>query len=215
MFVKICGITCVADARMVAQAGANAVGLNFYAGSPRCVSVDVAREIVASLPPFLDSVGVFVNTTTADVRQIAGAVGLRTVQLHGDHTPAQVVELREFAVVPAFALADERTVTGLIDYVRTCDRLGRKPAAVLVDALVPGKLGGTGQTAPWPLARSVVVRCGVPVMLAGGLTAKNVADAIRAVRPWAVDVASGVEVSPGRKEAFKVGRFVSAVRSVG
>jgi phosphoribosylanthranilate isomerase len=213
MFVKICGITCVADARMVAQAGANAIGLNFYAGSPRCVSIDAAREIVASLPPYLDPVGVFVNTTTADVRQIASAVGLRTVQLHGDHSPVQVVELREFAVVPAFGLADEQAVAGVTDYVSACDRLGRRPAAVLVDAFVPGKLGGTGQTAPWPLSRSVVDRCGVPVMLAGGLTPKNVVDAIRAVRPWGVDVASGVEVSPGRKETYKVSRFVTAARS--
>ncbi len=215
MFVKICGITCIADAQMVAQAGANAIGLNFYAGSPRCVSVDVAREIVASLPPYVDPVGVFVNTTTAVVRQTASDVGFRTVQLHGDHTPAHVAELQDLAVVPSFALADERAVAGVIDYVTACDQLGRRPAAVLVDAAVAGKMGGTGQTAPWPLARLAVVRCGVPVMLAGGLTAKNVADAIRIVRPWAVDVASGVEIAPGRKEAFKVRRFISEAQGIG
>jgi phosphoribosylanthranilate isomerase len=212
MFIKICGITSVTDARMVASAGANAIGLNFFSDSPRCVGLDVATEIAQALPPFVDAVGLFVNASPAQIRETAHAVGVRTVQLHGQLSPQMVVDLSEFAVVPAFPLVDDSSVAAVESFVAECRRLGRLPAAVLVDAHVPDKFGGTGKTAPWHLARAVVQRCPVPVTLAGGLTPKNVGEAVRAVRPWGVDVATGVEVAPGRKEVYKVSKFVEQVR---
>jgi phosphoribosylanthranilate isomerase len=210
MFIKICGVTSVADARMVAAAGAHAIGLNFYAGSPRCVDIAVAQAIIQSLPPYADPVGVFVNADEAQIRETAQAVGLRTVQLHGDRTPALIAALKDLSVVPAFSIQDDSSVAVVLEFILACQRLGRSPSAVLVDAHVPDRHGGTGQSAPWPIARRIVERCPVPVALAGGLTPRNVGDAIRAVRPWGVDVASGVEVSPGRKEQFKVRRFVES-----
>lgn len=215
MFIKICGITSDADARMVAAAGANAIGINFYPQSPRAVGIAAAREVIAALPVYVDAVGVFVNTDAAEMRATAQQFGLRTLQVHGNATPELVAVLSEFAVVPAFPLAVDASAQSVIDFIAACERLGRLPSAILIDASVPGKFGGTGQTAPWALAKSLVARCRVPVILAGGLTSRNVAEAIRTIRPWGVDVASGVEVAAGRKEAFKVKSFVEAVRSVG
>lgn len=212
MFVKVCGITCLDDALMVARAGASAVGLNFYSSSPRCVDIATAREIVLSLPPFVDAVGVFVNADIEELRSIAAEVGLRTVQLHGNCSPELVFGLREFSVIPAFPLAEDASATAVLDLLTACEKHGRLPNAVLVDAHRPGMFGGTGQVAPWDLARSLVLRSPVPVVLAGGLTSKNVAAAVRIVRPWGVDVASGVEVAPGRKEPYKVNTFIQAAR---
>ena len=212
MFIKICGITSVADARLVAEAGANAIGLNFYSPSPRSIGIEAAQEIVQCIPPYVDPVGLFVNRPAAEIREVAQTVGLRTLQLHGDLAPELVSALREFSVVPAFPLATEENVSSILQFVATCERLGRLPCSILLDAHSSEKFGGTGQVAPWSLARAVVDRCMVPVTLAGGLTAKNVGEAIRSVRPWGVDVASGVEVAPGRKEAYKVRKFVEQVR---
>ena len=208
MFIKICGITSVTDARMVAAAGASAIGLNLYSGSPRYVGLEAAAEIAQCLPPFVDAVGLFVNASPAQIRESVQAIGIRTVQLHGDLSPQTVADLCDFSVVPAFPLVDDSSVASLLSFVAECGRLGRLPAAVLVDAHAPDKFGGTGKTAPWNLARAVVQQCPAPVTLAGGLTAKNVAAAVQAVRPWGVDVASGVEVAPGRKESFKVREFI-------
>jgi phosphoribosylanthranilate isomerase len=214
MFIKICGITSAEDARMVARAGANAIGLNFYRSSPRFVEVATAHEIVAALPPYVDAVGVFVNCDSPEISHVAHQLGLRTVQLHGDVSPELVARLRAFSVIPAFPLADEASVRAVLDFLTGCSRLGRLPNAVLADAHRSGMYGGTGQLAPWGLARRLVEQSPVPVALAGGLTAKNVTEAIQAVRPWAVDVASGVEVAPGRKESYKVSRFIEAARKV-
>jgi phosphoribosylanthranilate isomerase len=209
MFIKICGITSVADARAAAGAGVHAIGLNFYPQSPRYVSADTAREIVVALPPFVDAVGVFVIAgDAAEVRAVASDVGLRTVQLHGAISPDLVSDLREFALIPAFSLVDEHSSAAIVEFVARCGDAGHLPNSVLVDAHVAGKFGGSGQLASWAVARQVVERCRVPVILAGGLTPQNVRDAIRAVRPWGVDVASGVEVAPGRKEPYKMRKFV-------
>lgn len=211
MFIKICGITSVADARMVAGTGVQAIGLNFFPESPRFVQPATALEIIQNLPPFVESVGVFVNTQPAEIRAVANAVGLRTIQVHGDKSPKMVAELREFSVIPAFSLGNESDAAAAIAFLAECNTLGRLPTAILIDASVAGKFGGTGTTVSWQLAQSVVARSNVPVTLAGGLTAKNVGEAIREVRPWGVDVASGVEVAPGRKESHKVRTFVEAV----
>jgi phosphoribosylanthranilate isomerase len=214
MFVKICGVTSVADARMVAAAGAQAIGLNFFAGSPRYVETGVALEIIQSLPSFVEPVGLFVDTPIPEIRHIANSLGLRTIQLHGAVTPQTIAELREFSIVPAFPIGEAADATAAIDFVTACHESGRLPSAMLIDAKVEGKHGGTGQTMPWSVARLVVEGSSVPVTLAGGLTAKNVAEAIRTVRPWGVDVASGVEVAPGRKGSYKVNSFIDAVRNI-
>jgi phosphoribosylanthranilate isomerase len=212
MFIKICGITSAADALMVARAGANALGLNFYPASPRFVETAAAREILSSLPPYVEPVGVFVNSAAGEIRRVAGELALRTVQLHGDFTPDLVAGLRELSLMPAFPLQGESSTGDVLGFLAACEKLGRLPNAILVDAHQPGMFGGTGTLAPWPLARAIVERSPVPVMLAGGLTTKNVGDAVRQVRPWGVDVASGVEVAPGRKESYKVARFIEAAQ---
>src|SRR5262245_46621930 len=134
MFIKICGITSVADARMVAAAGVPAIGLNFFPDSPRCVQPATAIEIIQNLPPFVESVGVFVNTQPADIRAVANAIGLRTIQVHGDISPNMVAELREFSVIPAFSLANESDADAAIGFLTECNTLGRLPTAILIDA---------------------------------------------------------------------------------
>jgi phosphoribosylanthranilate isomerase len=215
MFIKICGITSVADARMVADCGAQAIGLNFYAGSQRFVQPATAQEIILRLPPFVEPVGLFVNMAVGDARTLAQSLGLRTLQLHGSVAPQDLSDLKEFSVIPSFQLRDAESVSTVLEFVRACQQLGRLPNAILVDAYDDGKLGGTGRTAPWSIAREVVVQSPVPVILAGGLTAKNVSEAVRAVGPWGIDVASGVEVAPGRKESYKVRSFIDAARRAG
>ena len=212
MFIKICGITDVADALMVARAGANAIGVNFYPSSPRHVDLATAREIVQSLPPYVDAVGLFVSPSAGEVSEIAHQVGLRTVQLHGELSPELIRSLREYTLITAFPLTEDSSIAVVLEFLASCQGVGRLPNAVLVDAHRPGLFGGTGQVAPWDMARSLVGSSPVPVVLAGGLTAKNVGDAVRLVRPWGVDVASGVEVAPGRKEQYKVTQFIHAAR---
>ena len=212
MLVKICGITSVGDALMVAREGADAIGLNFYPDTPRAINMAIAIEVVANLPPFVDPVGLFVHATSADVRRIAQPLGLRTIQLHGKISPELVADLHEFSVISSVALESETSVDGALDFVAKCETLGRSPSLLLVDGRVEGKYGGTGQVAPWKLAKSLIGQSRIPVVLAGGLTPKNVTEAVCTVRPWGVDVASGVEVAPGRKEAFKVRQFIQAVR---
>lgn len=212
MFIKICGITSVADAVMAAREGASAIGLNFYEASPRAVTLATAAEIIGHLQPFVDPVGLFVNATSQEVRRIAQPLGLRTIQLHGDTHPELIAELGEFSVLLAFPLADDAGMETILTFLQESDKQGRLPAAVLVDAHKKGLYGGTGKTAPWDVAGQLIQRSTTPVALAGGLTPKNVAQAIRTVRPWGVDVASGVEVAPGRKEAYKVKAFIRAVQ---
>jgi phosphoribosylanthranilate isomerase len=218
--IKICGVTSPDDARLAAEAGADAIGLNFYAQSVRCVGLPLATRIVRALPPFVEPVGVFVHTDLphadlGDTRLTALALGMRTIQLHSDlvKPPGEAV-LRMLAEglrwVAAAAVRDEDSLLAITALVAACPPDWR-PSAVLVDAHVAGQYGGTGQIAPWQLLAGFDP--GVPLILAGGLTPDNVAEAIRTVRPFAVDVASGVESGPGRKDPDKVRRFVAAVRS--
>ncbi|MFO0809350.1 MAG: phosphoribosylanthranilate isomerase [Gemmataceae bacterium] len=203
--VKICGVRTVDDVRVAVEAGADAVGLNFHPPSPRFVDLDTAATVVRSVPPFVEAVGVFVNATSADMQSVAARLGLRSVQWHGDAGPPRE-EVRPYALVPAYRVQSREDLRTIVDHVK-CSHF----AAVLVDAHVSGEYGGTGHTAPWNLLADFDP--GVPLILAGGLTPENVAEAIRLVRPYAVDVASGVESSPGVKDADKVRRFLRAVRS--
>ena len=206
--VKICGVTTPDDARLAAGLGADAVGLNFYAQSPRFVAPAQAGPLLRALPPFVDAVGVFVGLKTRQVCALAYQLGLRGVQCLAD--PDDLEDPFPFQRIAAFRVKDRSSLDEIEHYLAKCRGNGAVPAAVLADAHVEGQLGGTGKTAPWELLRDF--RPGVPLILAGGLTPDNVAEAIRTVRPYAVDVASGVESSPGRKDADRMRRFIDNAR---
>lgn len=211
-WIKICGVTNVDDARAVAAAGADAVGLNFYAKSPRHVTVEKARRIVEALPVGLVKVGLFVNAPAEEVCQTFDALGLDLIQLHGDEPPIYLTHLGRRPVMRAFRLgqAGREPIRGYLDQ---CRKLGCMPRLVLVDAGVEGKYGGTGQVADWQTLKDYsLLTPSPPVVLAGGLTPENVGEAIRTVHPTAVDTASGVESSPGRKDPATVTAFVRAAQ---
>jgi len=203
--VKICGITNEADAQVAVAAGADALGFVFVPGTPRWITVVQAATVIRGLPPFVARVGLFVDAPPAWIHEVAGAVGLDTVQLHGEETPDVC---RTFwgalKVLKAFRVRGPETLARLPDYEQVVD-------AFLLDAFVPGVAGGTGATFDWSQAVAAQA-LGRPVILAGGLTPDNVAEAIRRVQPFAVDVSSGVEASPGRKDAEKIRRFLSEAR---
>lgn len=209
--VKICGVTTPADAVFAAECGAAAVGLNFYPKSPRFLSDDRAEAVVRALSPFTAAVGVFVGTPDLLTMDAAQQFGLRGVQTYSNRQPD--FDFFPAAHVPAFRVQTPSCLDAIRHYVAAARKHGRPPAAVLVDSHVPGAFGGTGRRAPWDLL--VGFDPGVPLVLAGGLTPDNVADAIRIVRPWAVDVASGVESAPGKKDRGKVRAFVQAARAAG
>lgn len=210
--IKICGVKRVTDALAAAEAGADAIGLNFHSGSPRAVELDVAEAIVEALPKHVARVGVFVNADAAGVRKAAERLKLDFVQLHGNEPPEVAAELGDLRVIRAFRLGPAGW-TPLLDYLAECRRLHAAPAAVLVDASRPGMFGGTGQTVDWQIARAFhELRLGLPLVLAGGLTADNVGAAIIAVAPAAVDTASGVESQPGVKDSAKIAAFISRAR---
>ena len=209
MRIKICGVTTPEDARTAALLGADAVGLNFHPSSPRFVTHEQAAAILDELPPFVEAVGVFVDRPfAAIVEEVRPLIRLRTVQWHGqEREPASACSL---PLIAAFGVRGPESLEVIARYLDRCRASGRLPTAVLVDAHVPGQHGGTGRTAPWELLASF--RPGVPLILAGGLTPDNVAEAVCAVRPYAVDVASGVESAPGRKDAEKMRRFIEHAR---
>lgn len=207
--IKICGITNLADAVAAAEAGADAVGLNFYAGSPRVVGEATALELVHSLPPHVAKIGVFVNEAVDRMSQIADRLALDFIQLHGDEPPRRLAELAPRRVIRAFR--PQGDCEPLCAYISACSQLGFPPSAVLIDAFEQEKYGGSGKTADWGMLREIRVKLGaMPVILAGGLHPENVADAIGRAEPAAVDVASGVEWAPGRKDADRMRQFVRA-----
>jgi phosphoribosylanthranilate isomerase len=210
--VKICGITTEDDARQAARLGADAIGLNFYPRSPRCIEVGTAQGILHELPPFVEPVGVFVNQPSAEVLHwaiVSLDLRLRTVQLYGDisEVPDGYAAV---SFIPAFPVRDQGSLEAITHYVDRCRQHSHLPTAILVDAYEPGHYGGTGQPIPWKLLAHF--HPGVPLILAGGLTPENVGEAVRIVRPYAVDVASGVESSPGRKDPDKMRRFIENAR---
>jgi len=213
--IKICGITSVEDALTVVEAGADAVGLNFYPKSPRYVRPELAGRIAAVLPPEVVKVGLFVNATTEHVCRTFERLALDLVQLHGDEPPEYLAELGELPLMRAFRLG-RSALEPLRDYLRSCRQLGCMPRLTLIDAHVKGVYGGSGEVADWQVLRTY--RAGrqdesiPPLVLAGGLTPDNVAEAIRTARPAAVDVASGVESGPPRKDPKLVAAFVEAAR---
>lgn len=204
--IKICGLTQVEDARQAIRAGADAIGLNFWPGSPRCVSRPAACDIVAAVQGQIAIVGVFVDTPPEEINACVREVGLEAVQLHGSEPPSSISQLTA-PVIKAWRLGAQSA-----DSIRSF--LGAAaPAAVLLDTWVPGTPGGTG--VPIELGAAAALRGELrdyPVILAGGLNPENVASAIEQVRPWGVDCASGVEATVGRKSAELMGRFVQRAR---
>ncbi|HWA98950.1 MAG TPA: phosphoribosylanthranilate isomerase [Pirellulales bacterium] len=208
--VKICGITHPDDARMAAEAGADAIGLNFFVGSRRCVTIDQADQIVAALPSHVKKVGVFVNAPVSEIVEIGDRLALDAIQLHGDESPEQILQLAPRAVIKAL----RPNVAGnlmLVGYVMKCVECGAKPRMILIDSAAQGEYGGTGRLSDWDIAiefrRSHRMP---PLVLAGGLTPDNIREAIATVQPAAVDTASGVESAPGYKDPDKTRRFVAA-----
>ena len=211
--IKICGVTSVDDALAVAAAGADAVGLNFYPGSPRCVERDTARRIAGVLPDGVVKVGLFVNAAAEDVCKTFDRLGLDLVQLHGDEPPEFLAQLGGRPVIRAFRLGPAG-LEPVGEYLRQCRQLGCPPRLSLIDSRTGGAYGGSGQVADWTVAgRYAADRDAPPLVLAGGLTAENVGRAVRAVRPAAVDTASGVESSPGHKDPAAVEALVAAARA--
>jgi phosphoribosylanthranilate isomerase len=209
--VKICGITRVEDAVACADAGVDWIGLNFHPASPRFVRFATAMQILAALPASVRAVGVFVDRPAAEVVEFAGELGLEIVQLHGREPAEDLVTLGHLELIRAFGLDGPSAWAEVSEYLARASSLGRPPDAVLVDAANSGRSGGTGAK----IADDVLDRLpSLPrLILAGGLTPSNVAERVTRVRPWMVDVASGVESSPGVKDASKVAAFVSAARS--
>jgi len=192
----------VEDAAAAVEAGADAIGLMFYPGSPRHISVETAQAIERQLPPFIIRVGVFADPAPEDVFSAMRQCGLNLLQFHGKETPDFC---RQFGIMTmkAFRIRDAESL-GEIPHYQT--------DAFLLDSYVPDKAGGTGETFNWELAVTAG-KLGKPIFLAGGLTPENVAGAVRTVRPFAVDVSSGVEQSPGKKDPTKMRDFIAAVRA--
>jgi phosphoribosylanthranilate isomerase len=212
-WVKICGITNVDDARAVADAGADAIGLNFFNKSRRFIDPQTARRIVDKLPAGILKVGVFVNHNINQITDTIQQVGLDAVQLHGDERPALFSELPSHVRIVRAHRCGREGLAPLAHYLDECHALGRMPDAVLIDADAGASFGGSGTLADWALIRDQKqLLGGLPFLLAGGLTPDNVAEAIEAVAPSGVDVASGVEREPGRKDPDLIARFVKTAR---
>jgi len=202
MFVKICGITRLEDAAVAVSLGASAVGFIFWPGSPRQIAPPDAAAIAGSLPQRVWKVGVFVDAVADDIRRVVEEVGLTAVQLHGSETPAYAATL-DARVIKAMAL----------DHVQGPEALDEWPGVpILLDAHDPLRKGGTGRTIDWIRARELASRH--DVILAGGLRPENVADAIARVRPYGIDVSSGVETSPGLKDHDKLRSLFEVLRGV-
>lgn len=204
--IKMCGITNVDDARVAVEAGADALGFVMYRKSPRFVKPAVVKAIVAGLPPFVLPVGVFVNEEPDRVRTLMDDCGLALAQLHGDETAPYCQDLGR-PVLKALRLKDRGTFLALAEFSGRANVRG-----FLIDAFSDQAYGGTGQTVDWTLAQEAARS--TPIVLAGGLTPVNVAEAIARVRPYGVDVSSGVELSPGKKDHAKIKAFIDAARLV-
>ena len=199
--IKICGIKTVTDALAAMEAGADLIGFNFYPKSPRYIDVGRCRDIMSVMRRYghITYVGVFVNSSVEEIRATMVTLGLSLAQLHGDETP-EMLSILDGKAFKAF-----RGVPAEVDgFARS------QSPALLVDAAVKGVYGGSGVTSDWPAAAELAKR--YPLLLAGGLTPENVAEAVRQVKPWGVDVASGVESTPGEKDPGKMKAFVQAIK---
>lgn len=200
--VKICGITRVEDALAAVNAGADAIGLVFYAPSPRFVTIEQAQNIVAAIPPFVSVVGLFVNAPSAEIKAILSTVRLDILQYHGDETAYDCEQIK----LPYFKAIRVKPDTNLLQ----CDVEFKNAKALLLDTYSEAAVGGTGEVFDWTL---IPKNISLPVILAGGLVAENVGMAIAQVKPYAVDVSGGVELAKGIKDAGKIATFMQAVKA--
>lgn len=198
--VKICGVTRVEDALTVVNAGADAIGLVFYAHSPRAVTIEQAQAIVSAIPPFVSVVGLFVNASKVEIENVLSKVHLDILQYHGDETPEECAQIN----LPYYKAIRVKADTNLLQYAIDF----KSAKALLLDTYSDVAVGGTGQTFDWKLIPENLSK---PIILAGGLTANNVKQAIMQVRPYAVDVSGGVELSKGIKDADKIAAFMRGV----
>ncbi|MFH1783403.1 MAG: phosphoribosylanthranilate isomerase [bacterium] len=206
--VKICGITNQQDALWAANLGVDFIGLNFFKDSQRKISLDMAKDVIAKLPPFVKTVGIFVNEELKSIQKIATQSPLELVQLHGSETPAFCAELKQLLdgvkIIKAFRVQNEESLASIPQYADCADYY-------LLDAYVPGQMGGTGEIFNWELAVKAG-EFGKPLFLSGGLNPSNIADAVEKVKPFAVDVASGVQKSQRRKDYELMKEFVKKVK---
>jgi len=199
--VKICGITRLQDLHDACVAGADALGFVFYEKSPRHLTIEAAAELVRALPPFVQSVGLFVNADPAFIKGVLDAVPLDLLQFHGDETPADCACFGRPYIKAIRVTADTDLLKCAADF--------ETARGLLLDAFVPGVPGGTGESFDWSLIPRELPK---PIVLSGGLTPFNVAAAIQQVRPWAVDVSSGVEAAKGIKDSHHVAQFIAKAK---
>ncbi len=218
-WIKICGITNLEDALATAEAGPNAIGFVFYEKSPRNIDPEIAKSIIAKLPPRLEKVGVFVHGANANMEKIAQHVGLTGVQVHADPTsqtqppePQLPPQFKRYLALPAALFFGEKG-----EGMHRLLPRGKRTDAIFLDSSTERQPGGTGEVFDWQRAASMVglINRIVPIVIAGGLTSENVNDAMRVLSPWGVDVSTGVEASPGKKDPEKVRAFIHAVRNIG
>src|SRR6185369_2350332 len=200
--IKICGITNLEDALAAVEAGADALGFVFYEKSPRFINPVRAAEIIAKLPPFIQSVGLFVNEETEKINWTADYCGLDLVQLHGDESPEDCLEVNR-RVIKAFRVKDCVSIDPLKKY---------QVAGFLLDTWCPDCYGGTGKTFNWEMAAAA--RKYGPIILAGGLSPDNIVEAILSVKPYAIDVSSGVESEPGKKDPAKIREIIRLAKGL-
>ncbi len=198
--VKICGIKTLSDAKCAVDYGADAIGFVF-AESIRNVSKEKARAIIQKLPPFVTIVGLFVNDTAENIKAVCRFCGLDAIQLHGNERPGLLNKLKNFKTIKAFRIQNEKDIIPIRKY---------KPDAILLDGYSENKMGGTGTSFDWKIVKKV--RTSIPIIVAGGLTHSNVSQAISIVNPYAVDVSSGVESKPGKKDKMLIKKFIDAVK---
>ncbi|MDD5258660.1 MAG: phosphoribosylanthranilate isomerase [bacterium] len=207
--IKICGITCAQDATWAANLGADFIGLNFFKDSPRKISPQNALEILKEIPPFVSSVGVFVNEDIKNIVKLVKKLSLSLVQLHGEETVEYCRQIKEavpgIKIIKAFRIKDETVFDSMRPYLEIADYF-------LLDVYVEGIAGGTGATFNWDLALKAK-ELGKPIFLAGGLTPENVQEAVDKAKPFAADVASGIERSPKRKDYDKMKDFINKAKS--
>lgn len=198
--MKICGVRAFDEAEAAIDAGADALGFNFWPRSPRYIAPEAAREIAKSISPLASTVGVFVNEEHRSIEEIVSRVGLSAVQLHGDETAEFCSRLGFTRIIKAFRVGDGFDLQMIREY---------PVSMALLDAGIKGSYGGTGKSFDWRVA--VEAKKIMPLILAGGISAENVAEAIQSVRPHAIDVCSGVEAEPGRKDLNRLREFMAAV----
>jgi phosphoribosylanthranilate isomerase len=213
MWLKICGITDPATLPAIAALRPDAIGFNFCRSSKRRISPEAAAVAIRGLTAGIEPVGVFVNHSQAEIRAICEQTGIATVQLHGDESPEFAAGLGRLPIIRVYRVGADG-LSGVAQDLTQCRDLGVHIRACLVEPQVAGHYGGSGMTAPWDVIRAEWrADDWPPLLLAGGLTPENVAEAVRTVRPWGVDVASGVESAPGIKDPERVTRFISAARA--